>query len=673
MIKSRLNNKNTTSIVKNDMLNQSKKFKFLALNSLIFAALSMQAISGFAGTAEAEANLSKLNVPAGFNVEVYAEVPGARQMTLGTNGNVYVGTRGKNVYAVVDKDKDRKADEVITILDDLNVGNGVAMYQGNLYVAEQNRITRYAAPDFDLNLPFKEMREVIYDQLPDKAHHGWRYIAFGPDQKLYVTIGAPCNICNPEGLEASIIRMNADGSDVETFAKGVRNSVGMDFQPGTNILHFTDNGVDMMGNDLPHDEFNAAPKAGMHFGFPFYAGGHAVEKDWADKTPPKDVTFLEVEFAAHSANLGFKFYTGQQFPAEYQGDAIVAQHGSWNRDKPIGYQLMRVKYNAEHKVESSEVFIDGWLNNGEAWGRPTDVLQMPDGSLLVSDDYNGVIYRVSYGEEKAVAATTSIESGKILNNLQMPESAVSHPDGRVFITEIGEFGKDGDGKVTILNTDGTTETLADGLNDPKGMDMFNNQLYIADVNQVVRVDLDGKKTVIAKPSDFQDKPIFLNDIEIDGLGNVYVSDSGDDDGKHGSIYKITPAGKMIQIVNDKSGIKRPNGLLMDGPNKLLVVDFGTGNLFRVTFDGESATPKSEVTLLNNGFGAADGIVRDTDGVLYISDWAGGNVWQLSEPKATPQILSQGHQSAADITLSLDGKYILLPDMKACQLIPLKIK
>ena len=379
------------------------------------------------------------------------------------------------------------------------------------------------------------------------------------------------------------------------------------------------------------------------------------------------------EFQAHSANLGFKFYTGQQFPSEYQGDAIVAQHGSWNRDEPVGYKLMRVKYDAKHQVKNTEVFIDGWLNNGEAWGRPNDVLQMPDGSLLISDDYNGVIYRISYGEEAIDSALPSKASGSVLNNLQMPESSVSHPDGRLFITEIGEFGKNGDGKVTILNTDSTTQTLADGLNDPKGIDMFNNQLYIADIDQVIQVDFDGKKTVIAKASDFQDRPIFLNDIEIDGLGNVFVSDSGDDNGKHGAIYKITPAGKVIQIVNENSGIKRPNGLLMDGPNKLLVADFGTGKLFQVTFNGMSSKPKSKVSLLNSGFGGADGLVRDTDGVLYISDWVNGKVWQLSDPKATPQLISEGHQSAADIALSVNGKYILMPDMKAGHLIPLSIK
>ncbi len=356
-------------------------------------------IASFTAYADAEtvkANLSRLNVPAGFTVDVYAEVPAARQMTLGTTGTVFVGTRGKHVYAVVDKNKDYVVDKIISLMADLNGGNGVAMHEGFLYVAEQNRIARYAVPDFDLNPSFKMVREVVYDKLPNKRHHGWRYIIFGLDNKLYSTIGAPCNICAPKGLEASIIRMEPDGSQAEIYASGIRNSVGMDFYPDTNTLYFTDNGVDMMGNDIPPGELNAAPEKGMHFGFPFYAGGKARQQKWKDKKPPQEVTFPIVEFQAHSANLGFKFYTGKQFPVEFKGNAIIAQHGSWNRSERVGYQLQRVVFDENHQVKSNEVFIDGWLDNDEVWGRPTDVLQMPDGSLLVSDDYNGVIYRISY-------------------------------------------------------------------------------------------------------------------------------------------------------------------------------------------------------------------------------------------------------------------------------------
>lgn len=633
------------------------KLKTLSLATLAAGAFSLLASPAMADRASAEANLHKLNVPEGFQVEVYAEVPGARQMAFGqSTGTVFVGTRGKNVYAVVDKNKDRKADEVVTILDDLKVGNGVAMYQGNLYVAEQNRIARYAAPGFDLTLPFKQMREVVFEDLPDKAHHGWRYIAFGPDGKLYVTVGAPCNICDVSGYEGTIIRMNPDGSEPEIYARGVRNSVGIDFQPGSGALYFTDNNVDMMGDDNPPGEFNKAAQAGQHFGFPFYASGHERHDDWKDKQPPQDVTFPEVEFQAHTANLGFKFYTGTMFPADYQGDAIIAQHGSWNRTQPVGYKLERVTFNDAHEVTGHEVFIDGWLNDGEAWGRPTDVLQLPDGSLLVSDDFNGVIYRVSYGEDKQAALATPASSNTV-TGLTMPESAVAHPNGLVFITEIGEFGKGGDGQITIINTDGTKSVLAAGLNDPKGIDLFNNELYVADVNQVIKVDLAGNVTLLADSKTLPGKAVFLNDVEIDGQGNVYISDSGSDNGEHAGVYKITPEGEISEVLNADSGIKRPNGLLMDGVDSLLVADFGTGDLFRANLATDS------VTKLNQGFGGADGLVRDGNGLLYVSDWNNGKVWQLAEPKATPQLIADDFQSAADIALSADGRFLLVPDMK----------
>jgi len=636
---------------------------------MLAGSLGLMGQAAFADRADAEENLHKLKLPEGFHIDVYAEVEGARQMALGqSTGTVFVGTRGNNVFAVVDKNKDRKADKVVKILDDLKVGNGVAVHQGNLYVAEQNRIAIYPAPGFDLNLPFKQMREVIYDKLPDKAHHGWRYIAFGPDNKLYVTVGAPCNICNPQGIEASIIRMNADGSDAEIYAKGIRNSVGMDFQPDTGTLYFTDNNVDMMGDDNPPGELNAAPKAGMHFGFPYYAGGKAQHPDWKDKQAPQDVTFPVQEFQAHTASLGLKFYTGDMFPADYKGDAIIAQHGSWNRTSPVGYQLMRVTFDDNHQVTGHEVFIDGWLQNGEAWGRPTDVLQLADGSLLISDDYNDVIYRVSYGDDNASSTdATSQSNSKTITDLQMPESAIAAPDGRVFVTEIGEFGKAGDGKVTVIDKSGQKTTLATGLNDPKGIDLWNNELYIADVDHVVKVDMKGDITVIAKAKDFPGKPVFLNDMEIDGNGTLYVSDSGTDDGENAGIYQITQAGKVSEILDDKSAIKRPNGLLMDGNNTLLVADFGTGDLYRANI----SSGKTEA--LNKGFGGADGLVRDSKGYLYVSDWQNGKVWQLVEPKATPQLLSDDFVSAADISLSADGQYLMVPDMKGSKLVYLPIQ
>lgn len=352
----------------------------------------------FSGAAWAASPLDRLVMPPGFHIAVYAEVPGARSMALDTaTGVVYVGTRHRRLYAVLPGDSSAKAGAVVTLRDDLDVPNGVAVHQGYLYVAEQPRIVRFPLPKTPPDTYWSAKPQVVYASLPDKAHHGWRYMAFGPDGKLYVTVGSPCNICSDKGVEGTILRMNSDGSAVEVFASGIRNSVGMDFQPGTNTLFFTDNGTDMMGDDVPPDELNAAPVAGLFFGFPYYAGGHARFKGWDQQTPPQTPTFPVVDFHAHTASLGVRFYTGRKFPDAYRHDAFVAQHGSWNRSVPIGYRIMRIRFDAGGKVVGKGVFVSGWLQKGQAWGRPVDILQMPDGALLVSDDYAGRIYRISYG------------------------------------------------------------------------------------------------------------------------------------------------------------------------------------------------------------------------------------------------------------------------------------
>ncbi len=621
---------------------------------------------GAAAAASMDQRLDQLDLPPGFRIEVYAEVPGARSLAFGqSTGTVFVGTRGKKLFGVVDKNKDRKADRVVTLMDDLKVGNGVAMHQGNLYVAEQHRITRVGGAGFDLDLPFEQMREEIFTDLPDKAHHGWRYIAFGPDGKLYVTVGAPCNICDPEGIEATVIRMNPDGSDMEVYARGVRNSVGIDFQPGTGTPYFTDNGVDMMGDERPAGELNAAPEAGMHFGFPYYAGGDDRQSDWEDKEPPQEVTFPVTKFRAHTANLGFRFYTGEMFPAEYQHDAIVAQHGSWNRSEPIGYRLMRVTFDEEGNATGKKVFVDGWLQDGEAWGRPVDTLQMPDGSLLVSDDYAGVIYRISYRTDGESGSATKADTA---TDFAMPESVVAHADGRQFVTEIGEFGKDGDGRVTVIDPDGKRRTLAEGMDDPKGIDLWRDSLYVADNTRLRRVGLDGDTSVVADTDDFPGTATFLNDVEVDGKGRVYVSDSGSEAGDNAGIYRVSPEGEVELVFDatESDAMSRPNGLLMDGPHALLVADFGNGRLFRLQLD------TGELTTLNNGFGGADGLVRDSHGNLYVSDWNNGRVFMLHDLRATPMLMRDGFKAAADIALSADGRKLLVPDMKAGSLLTLPL-
>ena len=369
-------------------------FRVIGLLALVLLSVPPAAIADRTG---AERNLSKIRLPPGFTIEVYAEVPGARSMTLDRSGsNLVVGTMGEAVYLVVDQDKDWKADVVGILIDRLNVPNGVAMHRGMLYIAERHRIVRYRASDFHSDLPGNKQGKVIFDKLPDKAHHGWRYLRFGPDDKLYVTVGSPCNICDAIGLEGTILRMSPDGRTWGVFARGIRQSVGMDFQPETGVLFFTDNNTDRMGDDVPPGELNAAPKPGMHFGFPYYAGGSVRHPKWADKNPPAKVTMPVVEFQAHVAPLAVRFYTGDMFPKEYRNDAFVAQHGSWNRSTPVGYRVMRIKFDDRGTVIGKEVFADGWLQQEKAWGRPVDLLQLPDGSLLLSDNYQGVIYRISY-------------------------------------------------------------------------------------------------------------------------------------------------------------------------------------------------------------------------------------------------------------------------------------
>lgn len=340
--------------------------------------------------------LDKIQLPPGFQISFFAKVPNARSMCLGDNGTLFVGNRSENsVYAVVDNNHDGLADSVYTIATGLNMPNGVAFRNGSLYVAEISRITRYDNIESNLSQPPKPV--VVYDKFPDKEHHGWKFIAFGPEGKLYVPVGAPCNVCDEkDSIFATITRMNPDGTGLEIFAKGVRNSVGFTWHPDSKELWFTDNGRDELGDDVPFCELNYAPRQGMHFGFPYCHQGDVLDpvfgknKNCADYTPPAE------KMGPHVAPLGLRFYTGSMFPADYKNRLIIAQHGSWNRRIPAGYRVMMVTLDG-NKVSKYEPFATGWLQNEkEVLGRPVDVLQLADGSLLISDDMNGAIYRVTY-------------------------------------------------------------------------------------------------------------------------------------------------------------------------------------------------------------------------------------------------------------------------------------
>ncbi len=338
-------------------------------------------------------------LPAGFDISVYAEnVPGARSLSLGNNGTVFVSTRGQGkVYAIVDTNKDYKADKIFTIASNLNVPNGVAFKNGSLFVAEINRILRY--DDIENRLEDSPKPVVIYNKFPGIFHHGWKFIRFGPDGKLYVPVGAPCNICfSKEKIFASITRMDVDGSNFEIFAKGIRNSVGFDWNPVTKVLWFTDNGRDMLGDNIPPDELNRAPEKGLHFGYPFFHGNGIRDPEFGKEKDPNNYTTPAQELGPHVASLGMRFYTGSMFPVEYKNQIFIAEHGSWNRSEKIGYRITVVKLVKNNPV-SYKPFATGWLKGNTVSGRPVDLQIMPDGSILVSDDYSGVIYRITYNRK----------------------------------------------------------------------------------------------------------------------------------------------------------------------------------------------------------------------------------------------------------------------------------
>lgn len=340
--------------------------------------------------------LHLIELPPGFEIDVFAyPVPNARGMTQSEKGTIYVGTRRKGVvYAITDEDGDFKADRIRVIAKGLNMPVGVEYLEGDLYISSLDRVVKI--PQVESHLDQISKPVMVNDTLPDIGHHGWKYIRFGPDGKLYVPVGAPCNICFKDDPRfASIMRMDRDGRNLEVFASGVRNTVGFDWDPRTGELWFTDNGRDWLGDNFPPDELNHAPSAGMHFGFPFCHGKNIPDPEFGQKRSCSEITPPAVELDAHVASLGMKFYEGNMFPPEYLHNVFIAEHGSWNRSKKSGYRITRVHVEGGKELDF-EVFAQGWLHGQKVWGRPVDILELSDGSLLVSDDHAGAIYRISY-------------------------------------------------------------------------------------------------------------------------------------------------------------------------------------------------------------------------------------------------------------------------------------
>jgi len=341
--------------------------------------------------------LERIRLPPGFQIELLARVPNAREMAWGEKGTLFVGSSSEGkVYALSLRDGAKP--QLHVVASGLQMPVGVAFRNGALYVSAVSRIVRLDDIEAHLTDPPKPV--VVSQAFPSDTGHGWKFIAFGPDGMLYVPVGAPCNICEPDpDRYANINRMKPDGSGLEVFARGIRNSVGFDWDPRTKELWFTDNGRDWMGDEMPSDELNHAPRPGMHFGYPYCHQGDTTDPEFGRKHPCSEFTPPVAKLGPHVASLGMRFYTGNQFPAEYRNAIFIAEHGSWNRSKKIGYRVVAVK-GQNGKVAANDVFAEGWVQDEKAWGRPVDVLIAPDGSLLVSDDQAGAVYRIRYTGKK---------------------------------------------------------------------------------------------------------------------------------------------------------------------------------------------------------------------------------------------------------------------------------
>ena len=339
--------------------------------------------------------LEALRLPPGFQISVFAELTNPRQLALSESGIVYAGSfRAGNLYGVIDANSDGSADKVVTIDRDLTLPTGIAIQDGDLYVGAVDKLLVYQ----NIDQTFESSPEpfVLYDELPEETHHGWKYLGFSPEDHLFFNVGAPCNVCEKENpWFATIMSLDLDREPLqpEIFASGVRNTAGFSWHPGTGELWFTDNGRDLLGDDTPSCELNRAPKAGLHFGFTYMHASSVIDPEFG--APAFPVEPPVVELGPHVAPLAMNFYTGTMFPERYRGKIFIAEHGSWNRTPEAGHTGYNITM-VNPETGATTILIDGWLKNNVAWGRPTDILEMPDGSLLIADDHANVIYRLTY-------------------------------------------------------------------------------------------------------------------------------------------------------------------------------------------------------------------------------------------------------------------------------------
>jgi glucose/arabinose dehydrogenase len=537
-------------------------------------------------------------VPPGFQVSVYAQgVVNPREMALGANGTVFVGsfmTGAGKVHAIIDSDGDHKADRVVVIDSGLNQPNGVAIRNGALYVATASRLLRYDDIERHLDAPPKPV--VVRDSLPgEKEGHTWKFIKFGPDGLLYMSVGAPCNICMPKPMEAAILRMKPDGSGLEVFAEGVRNTVGFNWNPTSHELWFTDNGRDALGDDVPNDELNVAAKPGLHFGFPFCHQGDVADPQFGSQRACSTTEPPVLKLGAHVAALGFTFYTGAMFPPDYKNAVIIAEHGSWNRSTPSGYRVMVARTDGR-RVTSYDTFLDGflpeprssvpggWGAGAAALGRPADVLQLPDGSILISDDKGNRILRVTYNAQNRAEVTTS-------DSAVAPENLTSSRDGSVY------FGSMARGTI-YRTTPGAARAepwiLAStaGLTNVFGVlaDDKTNTLWVcqnaprdttAATGRTALRSFDLGSGAARGTYPFPANSGVCNDVAVSPNGTVYVSESF-----RGRIQRLRPGATELDLWASSSEWNGIDGIAVLADGAVYANDFFSGKLYRIPVNAD---------------------------------------------------------------------------------------
>lgn len=659
--------------------------------ALLLCAVLLPGLTG-SGSLYAQ-QTDSLVVPAGFQIAVFADsVNNARSMALGPRGTVFVGSRtGDRVHAVIDRDGDHRADRVVVIADGLDQPNGLAMRGGALYVATADQILRF--DDIEAHLDAPPAPVVVRDSLPNPdAGHTWKFIAFGPDDLLYVSVGAPCNVCLSPPLVSTLLRMKPDGSDLEVYAEGVRNSVGFDWHPDSGELWFTDNGRDRLGDDVPGDELNVAWRPGLHFGFPFCHQGDVPDPEFGERRACNTTEPPVQTLGAHVAALGVMFYTGSMFPDRYKHAVLVAEHGSWNRTVPSGYRVMAGRTEGR-RVIGYEPLVDGFLPGRDAgapggWeagraadGRPVDVLQLPDGSVLISDDTGNRLLRLSYGE--ATPSTSAAEARPedraevTINDTEvMPENLTSSRDGSVYFGSMtkGTIYRAAPG---AARAEPWIPASAAGLTRVLGVlaDDDANTLWVCQnatggrggapvTGQTALRSFDLTTGAPTGTYPFPPDSGVCNDIAVSADGAVYVSESF-----RGRVHRLRPGAAGLEAWITSEAFPVIDGLAFLADGSLYVNDFTSGGLFRVPVQADGSPGEVVPIETSLPFNRPDGLRRVGPQTLLQAE-QGGRVTELTihGDRADVRVVQDGLSRASGVTLVGDAALVLV-DLTRAVVVP----